>query len=65
MIMVARIELNQSTGLRSNSNRTRAAASKHHFGVERTLHLAQQVDPEITRSEVEHVVKECAHCNHR
>ena len=36
---------------------------KHHFGVERTLHLARQVDPEITRSEVERVVKECARCN--
>ena len=36
---------------------------KHHFGVECTLHLAQQVDPEITYSEVECVVKECAHCN--
>ena len=36
---------------------------KHHFGVERTLYLARQVDPEITRSEVERVVKECMRCN--
>ena len=36
---------------------------KHHFGVERTLHLARQINPEITRSEVERVVKACARCN--
>ena len=33
-----------------------AMHERHHFGVERTLHLAQQIDPTVTRKEVEMVV---------
>ena len=34
----------------------------HHFGVERTLFLAKKIDPNITKSDVEKVVKECERC---
>ena len=36
---------------------------RHHFGVERTLQLARQVDPTIGRSAVERVVRGCERCN--
>ena len=36
---------------------------QHHFGVQRTLHLARQVDSNVTREEVERVVKACGPCN--
>ena len=36
---------------------------QHHFGVRRTLHLARQVDSNVTRKEVERVVKACGPCN--
>lgn len=36
---------------------------QHHFGVQRTLHLARQVDSNVTREEVECVVKACGPCN--
>ena len=39
-----------------------AMHERHHFGVERTLHLAQQVDPTVTRKEVEMVVAACREC---
>ena len=35
---------------------------QHHFGVERTLHLAPQVNPRTTRQEVEQVVRRCERC---
>ena len=35
---------------------------RHHFGVERTLHLARQVGLNATRNEVERVVRECQRC---
>lgn len=37
--------------------------SQHHFGVDRTLHLAQQVDSSITRRQVENVVRQCVQCS--
>jgi transposase InsO family protein/ribonuclease HI len=36
---------------------------QHHFGVQRTLHLARQVNSNVTREEVERVVKACGPCN--
>jgi hypothetical protein len=36
---------------------------QHHFGVERTLQLARQVDETVSRNAVEHVVKECETCS--
>lgn len=36
---------------------------QHHFGVERTLHLARQVDSSVTRSAVRRVVKACGRCS--
>lgn len=36
---------------------------QHHFGVQRTLHLARQVNPQVTRDEVERVVRACSQCN--
>ena len=39
-----------------------AMHERHHFGMERTLHLAQQVDPTVTRKEVEMVVAACREC---
>ena len=35
---------------------------RHHFGVERTLYLARQVDPRTTRKAVEMVVAACREC---
>lgn len=35
---------------------------RHHFGVERTLYLAKQVDPATTRAKVEQVVRACEPC---
>ena len=36
---------------------------QHHFGVERTLQLARQLDPAVKRQEVEQVVRRCARCS--
>ena len=36
--------------------------AQHHFGVDRTLHLARQVDPSVTRRQVENVVRQCVEC---
>ena len=36
--------------------------AQHHFGVDRTLHLAQLVDPNIGRKEVEKCVRACLQC---
>ena len=36
--------------------------AQHHFGVARTLHLAQLVDPSIGRKEVEKSVRACLQC---
>jgi transposase InsO family protein len=36
---------------------------QHHFGVERTLGLARQVNPAVTRKEVEDIVRNCQLCN--
>ena len=35
---------------------------RHHFGVKRTLHFARQVDPSVTRTQVQAVVKACREC---
>ena len=37
--------------------------AQHHFGVDRTLHLARQVDSSVTRRQVENVVKRCVQCS--
>ena len=34
----------------------------HHLGVERTLYLAQKLDPSVTRADVKSVVKNCEKC---
>lgn len=36
---------------------------RHHFGVERTLQLARQLDPGVSRNSVERIVKACQRCN--
>lgn len=36
--------------------------NKHHFGVERTLHLAKSIIPNVTRRQVREVVNECVQC---
>ena len=36
--------------------------SQHHFGVDRTLHLARLVDPAVGREEVERCVRACSQC---
>lgn len=36
--------------------------AQHHFGVDRTLHLAKLVDPAVTRGEVERCVRSCMEC---
>ena len=36
--------------------------AQHHFGVDRTLHLARLVDPSIGRKEVEKCVRTCLQC---
>ena len=35
---------------------------RHHMGVERTLFLAKQLDPEVSREEVQRMVKNCRQC---
>lgn len=35
---------------------------QHHFGIERTLHSARQVYPDVSREEVERVIKSCREC---
>ena len=35
---------------------------QHHFGVDRTLHLARLVDPGVSREEVERCVRACSQC---
>ena len=35
---------------------------QHHFGVRRTLYFAQQVNPNVTREQVEEVVRACPDC---
>ena len=35
---------------------------KHHMGVDRTLFLAQKLDPSVQREEVKKVVKFCEEC---
>lgn len=39
-----------------------ALHAQHHFGVERTLHLAQLVNPEVRREDVERCVRSCVQC---
>jgi len=36
---------------------------RHHFGVDRTLYIAKQHLPEVSRKEVEDVVRRCRECN--
>ena len=35
---------------------------RHHFGVQRTLQLARQLDPGVSRKSVERVIKACRRC---
>ena len=35
---------------------------KHHMGVDRTLFLAQKLDPSVKRSQVKNVVRQCGEC---
>ena len=36
--------------------------SNHHMGVDRTLYLARQINPQVSRESVKRVVRECSRC---
>ena len=53
------------TWLRRNSScsgKVKELHDQHHFGVDRTLFLARQISPSVTRKEVEGVVRSCQQC---
>ena len=43
-------------------NAVREMHNQHHMGVERTLFLARQIDPSVTKHDVKSVVKSCERC---
>ena len=52
------------TWLRREQPRTsvKELHARHHFGVRRSLYFARQVDPAVTRADVEAVIRACPHC---
>ena len=46
----------------SCSGKVKEWHDQHHFGVDRTLFLARQISPSVTRKEVEGVVRSCQQC---
>ena len=52
----------KKTGLEVCGVSVAALHAQHHFGVDRTLHLARMVSPSVSREEVEQCVRTCLQC---